>query len=110
MPNLSHIVDQLQSQRKQVQSELGRLDAAISALRGSNTINGSSTIAVASPRPRRTLSAAGRRAISLAQKARWANRAATKPKRIMSAAARRKIAIAQKARWAAWKAKQKKAA
>jgi hypothetical protein len=56
------------------------------------------------------LSAAGRRAISLAQKARWANRTATKPKRIMSTAARRKIAIAQKARWAAWKAKQKKAA
>jgi hypothetical protein len=110
MPNLSHIVDQLQNQRKQVQSELGRLDAAISALQGSNTNNGSSAIAAASPRPRRTLSAAGRRAISLAQKARWANRTATKPKRIMSAAARRKIAIAQKARWAAWKAKQKKAA
>jgi hypothetical protein len=103
-------VDQLQNQRKQVQSELGRLDAAISALQGSNTNNGSSAIAAASPRPRRTLSAAGRRAISLAQKARWANRTATKPKRIMSAAARRKIAIAQKARWAAWKAKQKKAA
>jgi hypothetical protein len=110
MPNLSNIVDQLQNQRKQVQSELGRLDAAINALRGSSTNNGSNTIAVASPRPRRTLSAAGRRAISLAQKARWANRTATKPKRIMSAAARRKIAIAQKARWAAWKAKQKKAA
>ena len=110
MPNLSNIVDQLQNQRKQVQSELGRLDAAINALRGSSTNNGSSTIAVASPRPRRTLSAAGRRAISLAQKARWANRTATKPKRMMSAAARRKIAIAQKARWAAWKAKQKKAA
>jgi hypothetical protein len=110
MPNLSHIVDQLQSQRKQVQSELGRLDAAISALRGLNTNNGASTAAVASPRTRRTLSAAGRRAISLAQKARWANRTATKPKRIMSAASRRKIATAQKARWAAWKAKQKKAA
>lgn len=110
MPNLSHIVDQLQNQRKQVQSELGRLDAAISALQGSNSSNGSRAIAAASPRPRRTLSAAGRKAISLAQKARWANRAATKPKRIMSAASRRKIAIAQKARWAAWKAKQKKAA
>jgi hypothetical protein len=110
MPNLSHIVDQLQSQRKQVQSELGRLDAAISALQGLNTNNGASTAAVASPRTRRTLSAAGRRAISLAQKARWANRTATKPKRIMSAASRRKIATAQKARWAAWKAKQKKAA
>ncbi len=110
MPNLSHIVDQLQTQRKQVQSELGRLDAAISALRGSNANSGSSASAVAPTRPRRTLSAAGRRAISLAQKARWANRATAKPKRVMSAAARRKIAVAQKARWAAWKAKQKNAA
>jgi hypothetical protein len=115
MPNLSHIVGQLQTERKLVQSELGRLDAAIDALQGSNPSNGSHTIAVASPRPRRTLSAAGRRAISLAQKARWAKRAVngqavTRPKRTMSAAARRKIATAQKARWAAWKTKQKRAA
>jgi len=115
MSQLSHIVSQLQEQRKQVQSELGRLDAAIDALRGLNTRNGSGTI-VASPR-RRTLSAAGRRAISLAQKARWAKRAAkghavakTKPKRTMSAAARRKIAIAQRARWAAWTTTHRKAA
>src|SRR5271167_4512245 len=101
MLNLSNVVSQLQAQRKQVQSELGRLDAAISALRGSDTGNGSGTIRVASSRPRRTLSAAGRRAISLAQKARWASRATAKPKRTMSAAARRKIALAQKARWAA---------
>jgi hypothetical protein len=115
MLNMSNVVSQLQAKRKQVQSELGRLEAAISALRGSGTGNGSGTIRVAS-RPRRTLSAAGRRAISLAQKARWAKRAAsghagtTKPKRTMSAGARRKIAAAQRARWAVWKAKQKKAA
>jgi len=116
MLNLSKVVSQLQAQRQQVQSELNRLDAAISALRGSDTSNGSRTIRVAPSRPRRTLSAAGRRAISLAQKARWAKRAAnveagtTKPKRRMSAGARRKIAAAQRARWAAWKAKQKRAA
>src|ERR1039458_7310990 len=115
MQNLSDIVNQLEAHRKQVHSELGRLDAAIRALRGSSTSNGSGTIRVASPRPRRHMSAAGRRAISLAQKARWAKRTGgqtgtTKPKRTISAAARRKIATAQKARWAAWKAKQKKAA
>jgi hypothetical protein len=116
MLNLSAIVKQLEAQRKQVQSELGRLDAAIGALRGSSTSNGSGTIRAASHRPRRHLSAAGRRAISLAQKARWAKRAAkgqtgtAKPKRTMSAAARRKIAAAQKARWAALKAKEKKVA
>ena len=116
MLNLSKVVGQLQAQRRQVQSELGRLDAAINALRGTDTGNGSGTIRVASSRPRRTLSAAGRRAISLAQKARWAKRAAkgqagtSKPKRTMSAGARRKIAAAHRARWAAWKAKQRKAA
>jgi hypothetical protein len=116
MPNLSDIVNQLETHRKQVHGELGRLDAAIRALRGSSTSDGSGGIRVASHRPRRKLSAAGRRAISLAQKARWAKRASDartgtkKPKRTMSAAARRKIAAAQKARWAAWKAKQKKAA
>jgi hypothetical protein len=116
MLNLSNVVIQLQAQRKRVQSELARLDAAINALRGSGTGNGSGTIRVVSSRPRRTLSAAGRRAISLAQKARWAKRTAnrqtgtTKPKRTMSAGARRKIAAAQRVRWAAWKAKQKKAA
>lgn len=116
MSQPSQIVIQLQTQRKQVQSELGRLDAAINALRGLNTKNGSGAIVGASP-IHRTMSAAGRRAISLAQKARWANRAAknhtppkTKPKRTMSAAARRRIAAAQRARWAAWKVKQKKAA
>jgi hypothetical protein len=69
MPNLSQIVDQLQAHRKQVQSELGRLDAAIGALRGSDSRYGSGTIGLVSRNPRRTLSAAGRRAISRAQKA-----------------------------------------
>ena len=113
MANLSNIVNQLQTQRKQVQSQLASLDAALSALRGLNSTNGSGTSHVGSF-SRRTLSAAGRRAISLAQKARWAKRAAqagaAKPKRTLSAAARKKIASAQKARWAAWKAKQKTAA
>lgn len=108
--NLSHVVNQLETERKHVQSELGRLDAAIDALTALH-INGSNGI-VSSPK-RRTMSAASRRAISLAQKARWARangQASPKPKRVMSVSARRKIAAAQKARWAAWKANQKKAA
>ena len=65
--------------------------------------------------PRRSLSAAARKKISMAQKARWAKRAsangvgAVKAKRTMSAAARKKIAVFQRARWAKVKA-QKKAA
>jgi len=53
-------------------------------------------------KPKKMFSAATRRKLSLAQKARWAkvNGQAQKPKRTMSASARRKIAAAQRARWA----------
>ena len=63
-------------------------------------------------KPRRILSASARKRISLAQKERWAKRAANdqagkmKPKRTMSASARRKIAAAQRARWAKVSAKK----
>lgn len=80
MPQLSQIVNQLRNERKKVQQELRRLDAAINALQGLSSANGAS----------RTNS--------------------TKPRRTLSVAARKKIAAAQRARWAAWKAKQKKAA
>ena len=82
MRSLSQIADELEEQRGKVQRELDRLNTAIGALRGANTLNGSKPLGAASPKPRRT----------------------------MSAAARKKIAAAQRARWAAWKAKQKKAA
>ena len=55
------------------------------------------------------MSAAARRKISLAQKARWAKQK-SKPRRTMSAAGRKRIAAAQRARWAKAKAQQKKAA
>jgi hypothetical protein len=107
MGNLSGVVQQLKRERERAQKVVTRLDAAIAAL-GSSASNGSGL--------RRPMSAAGRRAVSLAQKARWARKRSngaagtTKPKRKMSVAARRKIAAAQRARWAAWKANQKKAA
>lgn len=82
MSTLSQVVEQLHAERKKVHGELSRLDAAIHALQGLNTTNGSGKVRIASPKTHRT----------------------------MSAAARRKIASAQKARWAAWRAKQKKAA
>jgi hypothetical protein len=104
MGNLSGVVQHLKKELERAQNEVRRFGAALAALGNSNS-NG-----------RRPLSAAARRKISLAQKARWAKTAsnkqaaATRPKRTMSAAARRKIAAAQRVRWAAWKAKQKKAA
>ncbi|MGA7686402.1 MAG: hypothetical protein WCC32_15910 [Terriglobales bacterium] len=64
----------------------------------------------------RKLSAAGRRSIAAAQRARWAklkggkqNIVAMPKKRTMSAAARKKIAAAQRARWARVKAQSKAA-
>jgi hypothetical protein len=82
MARLSQILNQLQTERRQVQGELSRLNSAINALRGLNTSNHTGKTGNGSTRPRRTL----------------------------SVAARKKIASAQRARWAAWKAKQKKAA
>jgi hypothetical protein len=62
-------------------------------------------------RPKRTLSVAARKKISLAQKARWAKtrRPVLAPVRTMSRAGRNKIAAAQRARWAKVR-QQKKAA
>ena len=92
MKYMSVVVRQLKKERQHVHQQLRRIDEALAAL-GSNS-NGSSRI----------MSAAGRRRISLAQKARWAKRKAKghapKPKRTISAAGRRRIAAAQRARWA----------
>lgn len=101
MGNLSVVVRQLKTERERAQKEVLRIDAALSAL-GSPSSNGSK-------RGRPSMSAAARRKISLAQKARWAKQKA-RPKRTMSAAGRRRIAAAQRARWAKVKAQQKKAA
>lgn len=65
---LASTVKMLQGQRAQVQKELVKLDKAIAVLR---ELNG--TIATPSPKgKKRTLSAAARRKIGKAQKARWA--------------------------------------
>ena len=88
MGTLSGVVQQLRRERDRAQKEVRRIDAALAAL-GSVSSNGAS----------RTMSAAGRRRISLAQKARWAKHKA-KPKRTISAAGRKRIAAAQRARWA----------
>jgi len=58
MNNINGIVKQLEQERD-------RIDSAIQALKGVSSRNGAS-------RPRRTLSAAARRRIAAAQRARWA--------------------------------------
>jgi hypothetical protein len=89
MGTLSAVVQQLKRERERAQKEVQRLDAALAALGGVSS-NGAS----------RTMSAAGRRRISLAQKARWAKQKTSQRKRTISAAGRRRIAAAQRARWA----------
>ena len=86
---MTQVVQQLKKERELAQKQLQRIDEALAAL-GSGSSNGTS----------RTMSAAGRRKISLAQKARWAKQRAPKPKRTITAAGRKRIAAAQRARWA----------
>ena len=119
MGNLNNALQELRAERKQAQLQVEKLDQAISVI---ESLNGSGTFPQAN-QPTRTISAASRRKMALAQQARWAKvRNESQPialakttnpapvKRTMSAAARRKIAAFQKARWAKIKAQQKKAA
>ena len=76
------IVTELEAKRSMVEGELTRLDNAISVL-GDNRVS-------------------SRRRIT--------NNRDARPRRTMSAAARKRIAIAQRACWAAWKAKRKRSA
>ena len=92
------ILAQLKAARDKAAFELGRLEAAVSALSGFGSKSTKTD-------KRRTMSAAVRRKISLAQKARLAKRRSNglsmaKPRRTISAAGRRRIAAAQRARWA----------
>ena len=104
---VASIVSELRVERTNLASQLRHVDAALSVL---GKLNGGSSYT----KPRRAMSASARKRMSLAQKARWAKRAAkdeaakVKPKHTMSASARRKIAAAQRARWAKLRAAKKK--
>jgi hypothetical protein len=106
LKGLASIVSELRGERTNLVTQLMHVDAALSVL---GKLNGGSSYT----KPSRRLSAAARRKMSLAQKARWAKRAtnsqagASRPKRTMSAAARRRIAAAQRARWAKVRAAKK---
>ena len=104
---LVSIVSELRAERTNLVNQLKHVDAALSVL---GKLNSGSSYT----KPRRFLSAAARKKMSLAQKARWAKRTnvqeiVPKPKRTMSASARRKIAAFQRARWAKLKAGKKAA-
>jgi hypothetical protein len=119
MSNLHNALHELREKRSEARMELEKLDQIISGIESLNGTAARGKIA----RPTRIVSAASRRKMALAQKARWASiRKGSQPaaaavtkgsapaKRIMSASARRKIALAQKARWARVRAEASKKA
>jgi hypothetical protein len=103
---LTSIVNELRAEKTNLVNQLQHVDTALSAL---SNLNGGAS----ATKPGRTISAASRRRMARAQRARWAkarqqSSAGKKPstpavKRTMSAAARRKIAAFQRARWARMK-------
>ena len=105
MTNLTAVLHQLEQERTRLASQLGNLNNAISALRGTGAYRTGSTI-----------SAAGRSRIAAAQRARWAKvkgakvvSIASNKRRKLSSAAIARIRAAQKARWAKWR-KEKRTA
>ena len=117
MANLENALRELRTERKQAQLQVERLDQAISVI---ESLDGSGTSRHPNP-PKRIISAASRRKMALAQKARWvkarkesqpaaAAGSVHKKGHTMSASSRRKIAAAQRARWAKIRAGNKRAA
>jgi hypothetical protein len=100
LAGLAGFVAELRTMRANLVAELRHVDAALSVL---GKLSGGSN---------HKMSAAGRRRISLAQKARWAKAKGRAPKRkgALSAAGKKRIAAAQRARWAKVRAGKKKAA
>jgi hypothetical protein len=105
---MQSVISELQKERKRLEDELHRVAAALSAF-GNVYLQGSRPT-----RKKRTISAAGRKRIAAAQRARWAKIKGQKVVSIgvrkgrkMSPTARKKIVAAQKARWAKWRKAQK---
>lgn len=128
MSNFQNALHELRQRRNHAQQEVEKIDQLIS---GIESLNGTGSPQAHSIQPKRIISAASRRKMALAQKARWAairngaeastaktsiakttiakttNHASVK--RTMSAASRKKIAAAVRARWAKIRAAKKAA-
>jgi hypothetical protein len=119
MSNLENALQELREKRSEARIEIEKLDQIIS---GIESLNGTGVLQK-STQSSRVISAASRRKMALAQKARWAsvrkqsqpaaavaNATSSAPaKRTMSAASRKKIAVALRARWAKIRAAKKAA-
>jgi len=84
MSKLAHVVEQLKKERDQAQRRVKQLDEALRALSGAGALHTSPSRhgrAQVSGRKRRTMSAASRKRIAAAQRARWAKWKAAQPKK-----------------------------
>ena len=80
MANLTDIQNELQSKRRELQQELNRIEAAITALGGLSKNGAKPAPVAAGSGMRRVLSLGARRRIAAAQRARWAKLKAAKKK------------------------------
>jgi len=117
MANLENALQQLRAEQREAQVHVEKLGQAISMI---ESLNGSGT-SRSTNQPKRIISAASRRKMALAQKARWARAGkgshpakeatgSTPVKRTISAAGKKRIAAATRLRWAKFRAAKKKAA
>ena len=105
---MQSVISELQKERKRLEDELHRVAAALAAF-GNVYLHGTRPT-----RKNRTISAAGRKRIAAAQRARWAKikgqkvvSIGSRKGRTMTPAARKRIVAAQKARWEKWRAQKK---
>ena len=122
MANLESALQQLRAERREAQLHVQKLDQAISVI---ESLNGTGT-SRSTNQPKRIISAASRRKMALAQRARWAAvrkepkpetgvakttaSAPLKHKHKISAAGRKRMAAATRLRWAKFREAKKKAA
>ena len=114
---LSNAIQELKQRKNQIASQITNLRGESKKLSEAiNVLSKLSGVGATATKPaRKKMSAAGRRAIAKAQKARWAKVKTAAPKtkpakkrKKLSAAARKRISEFQKARWAKVKAAKKK--
>lgn len=77
MFDFSGVVQQLQNQKVELESQLQKVNSAVAALKGVGNKNGGLRVASG---PSRVISVAARKRIAAAQKARWAKWRASKKK------------------------------
>ena len=74
---MQSVISELQKERKRLEDQLHRVSAALNAF-GNVYMHGSRPKAASAIRKKRTISAAGRKRIAAAQRARWAKIRAAK--------------------------------